>query len=188
MHLIGFRRRADDPAGIDVASRFSFLELRVSDTVTLLEDNRYKLVYEGVIFDASGEELLRDPTLLDRAFGYYTYVLFHKDSGTVFLGSDRLGYSPVYYTWEKEVFHFSSSLTLLKYELGTATPNLDAWDEHLALDDILGEKTVVKEISRLRWGRKFRITADRVDAIDFWEPEVPPSPTRNPISAPTTNC
>lgn len=172
MHLIGNWRlspRAEGPL-----HDFSFIELRMSEAVTVLEDHRRKLVYEGIIFDATAEELLNDPTLLDSAFGYYTYVLFHKESRTVFLGTDRLGYSPVYYTRDKQTFRFSSSLTLLKYELDAATPNLDAWDEHLALDDILGEKTVVKEISRLRWGRKFRMTADRIDSVDVWDPEVPP--------------
>lgn len=172
MHLIGSRCPVNRQQP-DTASRFSFMELRVSDAVTVLEDQRHKLIYEGIIFDATNQQLLTNPTLLDRAFGYYTYVLFEKSSGTVFLGTDRLGYSPVYYAFENGVFRFSSSLTLLKYELGSVNPNLDAWDEHLSLDDILGEKTVVKEISRLRWGRKFRITADHVDTVDIWAPEVP---------------
>ena len=90
-----------------------------------------------------------------------------------FLGADRAGYSPVYFAAEEEWFRFSSSLTLLKYELPRVTANLDAWDEQLTLNDILGEKTVVKEIRRLRWGRKFRMTAARVDTVDFWEPEFP---------------
>ena len=64
-----------------------------------------QLVYEGIIFDATRPELLNDTTLLDRAFGYYTYLLFQKESGTVVLGSDRLGFSPVYYAWEREFFN-----------------------------------------------------------------------------------
>jgi hypothetical protein len=151
----------------------SFLKLRASDAVTVLEDHRRKLVYEGIIFDAANQELLAAPALLDQAFGYYTYVLYEKDIGTIYLGADRLGYSPLYYGWEGKRFRFSSSLTLLKYEFSSVTPDLDAWDEHLAVNDILGEKTVVKEIRRLRWGRKFRITADRVDAVDIWDPDVP---------------
>ena len=171
MHLIGNWRPLQ--GGLDTIPGFSFLDLRMSGAVTVLEDHRCKLVYEGIIFDATSQELLNDPTLLDRAFGYYTYLLFQKESGTVVLGADRLGFSPVYYAWEKGTFRFSSSLTLLKYELDTVSPNLDAWDEHLTLDDILGEKTVVKEISRLRWGRKFKMTRDRIDTVDIWEPEVP---------------
>src|SRR4051812_1471052 len=131
MHLIGNWRPSPRVEGR--FEDFSFIELRVSESVTVLEDHRYKLVYEGIIFDATPQELLDDPTRLDRAFGYYTYVLFQKESGAVFLGTDRLGYSPVYYAQTTEKFRFSSSLTLLKYELGTATPNPDAWDEHLAL-------------------------------------------------------
>jgi hypothetical protein len=172
MHLIGSWR---PPRSVPPHARddFAFIELRCSNVVTVLEDRRRKLVYEGIIFDATNQELLADPAFLDRAFGYYTYVLFEKESRTVYCGTDRLGYSPVYYAGERDTLRFSSSLTLLKYELEKVTPNLDAWDEHLALNDILGDKTVVKEIARLRWGRKIRLTADRVDMVDIWSPEVP---------------
>jgi hypothetical protein len=79
----------------------------------------------------------------------------------------------MYYAWEGKTFRFSSSLTLLKYELDIVTPNLDAWDEILTVGDILGDKTVVNEVKRLRWGRKFRMSADRIDTVDIWDPEVP---------------
>jgi hypothetical protein len=172
MHLIGSWHPLTSSTP-DLVGNFPFIDLRISDAVTVLEDNRRKLIFEGIIFDATDQQLLDDPTLLDRAFGYYTYILFEKESQTVYFGADRLGFSPVYHAWEGKIFRFSSSLTLLKYELGNVTPNLDAWDEHLVLDDILGDKTVVKEITRLRWGRKFRMTADRVDTVDIWDPEFP---------------
>src|SRR6266436_706821 len=150
MHLIGTWHKLSR-GELRAPNDLSFIKLHISDAVTLIEDNRRKLIYEGIIFGATNQALLDDPALLDRAFGYYTYVLFEKDSGTVYLGADRLGYSPVYYGWEDRELRFSSSLTLLKYELSSVTPDLDAWDEHLALNDILGDKTVVKEIRRLRW-------------------------------------
>src|SRR5437899_1998363 len=99
MHLIGNWRRSSPGTPITVGD-FSFIELRTSDAVTVLEDNRHKLVYEGIIFDVTNQQLLDTPTLLDRPFGYYTYVLFEKNTGTVHLGTDWLGFSPVYYAWE----------------------------------------------------------------------------------------
>jgi hypothetical protein len=169
MHLIGTWRCS--PRGRP--GDFPLVDLRTSDAVTVLENEWRKLVYAGVIFDAGDRELLSDPTLLDKAFGYYTYALFDKRAGTIDIGTDRLGYSPLYFAWERGIFRFSSSSTLLKYELESATPNFDAWDETLHLGDILGEKTLVKEIRRLRSGKKFRMTADRVDQIEFWQPELP---------------
>ena len=172
MHLMGSWQRSlhFDPTSI---RDFSFFKLHNSNAVTVLENDRRRLVYQGIIFDATNCQLLHNPGLLDRAFGFYTYILFEKGTGAIDVGADRLGYSPVYYAWENGIFRFSSSLTLLKYQLSTATPNLDAWEESLVLGDILGDKTVVREINRLRWGRKFRMTADRVDSINIWEPEVP---------------
>jgi len=172
MHLIGTWNKLSENQ-LAQPGDFSFLKLRVSNSVTIVEDDRRKLIYEGIIFDATNQQLLDDPTLLDQAFGYYTYVLLEKNLGRAFLGTDKLGFSPVYYAWEGETFHFSSSLTLLKYELGKATPNLDAWDEIFTIGDILGDKTVIKEATRLRWGRKFRMSAHRVDTKDIWDPEVP---------------
>src|SRR5690242_11197661 len=161
MQIVGRWKRASENY-VAECGPFTFLELSLANTVVILENNNYKLIYEGVIFDISNENLLKNPTLLDSAFGYYTYLLFDKNARSVFLGADRTGYSPVYFAAEEEWFRFSSSLTLLKYELPRVTANLDAWDEQLTLNDILGEKTVVKEIRRLRWGRKFRMTAARV--------------------------
>ncbi len=172
MHLIGTWHKLSR-GELRAPNDLSFIKLHISDAVTLIEDNRRKLIYEGIIFGATNQALLDDPRLLDRAFGYYTYILFEKDSGTVYLGADRLGFGPVYYAWQGNTFHFSSSLTLLKYALDIVTPNLDACDEIITVGDILGEKTIINEANRLRWGRKFRMSADRVDTVDTWDPEIP---------------
>jgi hypothetical protein len=173
MHLIGSWQKlvAGQATG---PSDFPFFELRTSNKVTIIEDHRRKLVYEGVIYETRDENLLQDPSLLDRVFGYYTYVLYEKESGTIYIGADRLGFSPIYYSQTDGSFRFSSSLTLLKYELEIVTPDMDAWEEKLVTGDILGDKTVVKEIKRLQWGRKFRITRERIDILDVWNPEIPP--------------
>jgi len=106
MHLIGSWHSLP-PDRPNAIGDFSFIELRISDAATVLQDHRRKLVYEGIIFDATNQQLLDDPTLLDRAFGFYTYVLFENESGAIYLGADRLGYSPVYYGWESKTFRFS---------------------------------------------------------------------------------
>ena len=155
-------------------AHFPHFDLQCSDSVTILEDNNYKIIYEGVIFDFDNSQILNEPRVLDKAFGYYTYVLFDKNKYDIFVGTDRLGYSALYYAWEGGQFLFSSSPTLLKYALKTVTPNFEAWDEILTLGDIIGEKSVVCEISRARWGQKFLLTAESVDKIDIWSPETPP--------------
>ncbi|MEX2617123.1 MAG: hypothetical protein WD767_13585 [Alphaproteobacteria bacterium] len=152
---------------------FSNFDLQYDSCATVLENGRYKIVYEGVIWDFSDGEILSDPSILDRAFGYYTYVLFDKGKNEILIGTDRFGFCALYYAQENGSFLFSSSLNLLKNCLKSITPNFDAWDELLTLGDILGTKTVVTQISRARWGQKFLLTFNTVKTIDIWSPETP---------------
>ena len=79
MHIIGSWRGW--AAGTQPKTdQFPFIDLRVSAVVKKLEDDRRKLLYEGVIFDFSDQQLLNNPTLLERAFGYYTYILYEKNA------------------------------------------------------------------------------------------------------------
>ncbi len=173
MHIKGSWRPLErgEPSSVDGFPNF---DLHISEAVTVLENDRYKIVYEGEIFDFTDPKILGDPSILDRAYGYYTYVSIDKKKREIYIGTDRLGYSALYHASEGDRFLFSSSPTLLKYELSTTTPNFEAWDEILSIGDIIGKKTVVTEISRARWGQKFRLRPDSVDTIDIWSPETPP--------------
>jgi hypothetical protein len=159
--------------------QFGALEIEYSDAVTVLETQQWKIVYEGVIFDVTNEQIARNPALLNAAFGYYTYVVVDKIGGEIALGTDRFGFSPLYYSLVDEHLRFSSSITLLKGDLKNLTPNMDAWDEILILGDIIGEKTVVQEIQRLQWGRKISIRDGRVEFVTVWSPDVPSQCTRS---------
>lgn len=172
MHIKGSWRPLNRSDESDNANLPDF-ELQYSNSVTILENRNFKIIYEGVIFDFDNTELLIDPRILDQAFGYYSYVLIDKYKGEICVGTDQLGYSPLYYAREDGNFLFSTSPTLLKYELKSASANMEAWDEILSIGDIIGTKTVVNEISRARWGQKFLLTADTVHTIDIWSPETP---------------
>lgn len=153
--------------------QFGALEIEYSDAVTVLETQQWKIVYEGVIFDVTNEQIASNPSLLNSAFGYYTYVVVDKNNGDIAIGTDRFGFSPLYYSLADAHLRFSSSITLLKTDLKKLTPDMDAWDEILLLGDIIGEKTVVKEILRLQWGRKISIREGRVEFVTVWNPDVP---------------
>jgi hypothetical protein len=153
------------------------LELEHSEGVTVLETQQRKIVYEGVIFDASDVEIVNRPALLESAFGYYTYVVLEKRTGEIVIGTDRFGFSPLYYSRASENLQFSSSITLLKGVLDRLTPNMDAWDELLVLGNLVGEKTVVNEIERLQWGRKISISNGQIRFLSVWNPETPPLST-----------
>lgn len=154
-------------------------DLTCTRAATVLETQHRKVVYEGVIFDVSDADIVERPAVLRSAFGYYTYVVLEKETGKVTIGTDRLGFSPLYYSLAAGDFRFSSSIALLKGELPRVTPDMDAWDELLLLGDIIGEKTVVKEIQRLQWGREISIEDGRVKFTSVWDPESPPPCEKN---------
>lgn len=168
LHLKG---RVSRPRG--AANERIELDLECSDAVTVVENQQRRLVYEGVIFDVTDEALIERPERLDNAFGYFTYVLVEKRTGEIFVGADRLGFSPVYFSDQGDTFRFSSSITLLKHDISSLTPNMDAWDELLVIGDVLGDKTVIKQIERLQWGRKIAIDEKTTRFVSIWDPELP---------------
>jgi hypothetical protein len=151
------------------------LALWIGPAVTVLENDRTKLVYNGPIFDRTPAELLENPIALDRAYGLYTYVKAAKHGGEVVIGTDFLGYSPLFYSDQGDSFVFGTSLSLLKHRLRRVSANYEALEEILQIGDIVGEKTLVKEVKRLRPGTKITIDERGVSQTQFWFPETPPT-------------
>lgn len=170
MHIVGMWRNS----GVgDSDAAPEMISLECSDFVTVIENDDVKVCYQGVIFDLSESELLNNQTALDNAYGLFTYIKVLKKTNEVIIGTDKLGFSPLYYSRQKNAVHFSTSLTVLKYRLGEITPNYEAWEELLNLSTILGDKTTVKEISRLGYGYRIHISRDKINFKRFWSPEIP---------------
>jgi hypothetical protein len=175
MHIIGIwsqRQKSDDPQH---SSRLGNLDLSIDDYVTTLESESIKFVYEGTIFDRTPDELMGSQTALDDAYGSYSYVKIDKNEQEIIIGTDKLGFNPMYYSLQREALVFSTSLTLVKYKIKNASPDFEAWDEILNLDfrSILGEKTTIKEIKRLNPGTRIHIKNGKVTFKTFWSPEIP---------------
>ena len=141
--------------------------------VEVLETAEYVLVVEGKIFGESFQELVEDIERLSAAFGYFGYVRRNKRTGIVDIGTDRLGYFPMYFAQEDGVFHFGSSLNFVKCQLRSRSVNFEAWEELLVLGEIVGEKTTIAEISRLAPGTRIRADDSGIGVVRFWEPEIP---------------
>ncbi len=182
MHLLGkWRSQPNDTATLDdrnATLSIGGLRLYLGKPIERHENDQAYLIFEGTIFDRRPHELLTSQTALDTAFGLYTYIRIDKHSHEVVLGADRQGYSPLYYAEENGEFIFSSSLTLVKYELSRVTPNYETWDEILNLEDILGDKTSITEISRLAPGTRIRLHNGKITFDRYWEPEIAPMGTR----------
>ena len=86
------------------------LGLMLTPHARVFQDARYLLVIEGETFDVNLQNALADPRQLQSAYGLFTYVWFDCHQLKTIVGTDRLGYSPLYYAEESRCVLFSTSL------------------------------------------------------------------------------
>jgi len=84
------------------------------------EELRTRLEAKGYRFFSSGdtEVILKayhawGKECLNHFNGMFAFAIQHRDSGKLFLGRDRLGIKPLYYSWKAMEFRFASSLPAL---------------------------------------------------------------------------
>ena len=150
------------------------LGLMLTPHVRVLQDARHLLVIEGEAFDINVTDALADPRRLYSAYGLFTYVWFDNQERKTVIGTDRLGYSPLYYAGDSQSIRFSTSLTHLKSAIPVRTPDYAAWEELSVLGELLGEKTTVREIRRADYGMTLEFVDGRMSVRRYWEPDVPP--------------
>ena len=148
-------------------------KLRYGAAVSVLEDDRCVFAIIGQLFDVPLEVAMHDQMRLDTAYGNFSYVRYEKKSGAITIGTDRLGFSPIYYAFENNCFIFATSLGYVKSRLRVRTPDYDAWEELMVLGEVIGNKSTVKQISRLLHGTRIEIDGAGVTFPIFWTPEVP---------------
>jgi len=173
MNIVGIWSSQNIPGDHEISWPFGTLDLDLGNSVTIIDKDSVKLVYEGTIFDRTSEELLNSQTALDNAYGLYSYVLIKKEEKEIIIGTDKLGFSPIYYSMQEDSLVFSTSLTLLKYRIKNPTPDYEAWEEMLNLETVLGEKTTIKEIKRLNYGTRIQISDGKISFIEYWSPAIP---------------
>jgi len=146
--------------------------LKKNDRTFFHESENILFFYVGSFFGIKFTEIETNPDLLKDAFGVFSYCIFFKKLKKVLIGTDKLGFSPIYYYHLKELFVFSDFLFEVFDEVGGEV-NFEAWDELFNLGDILGDKTTIKNINRLSPGTRISIEAGEVKFETFWTPEVP---------------
>jgi hypothetical protein len=139
----------------------------------VFEDDGELLVIEGQLYDAGPAQFLADRRVLDTAYGLYGYVRYDKASGDLVIGTDRLGYFPLYYAFDGKRLVFGATLAFVKRRIENRTPDYEAWEELMALGEVIGDKSTVKEIRRLAPGTRIHIAAGRMKLVRYWQPEIP---------------
>ena len=173
MNIVGIWNNQNTPGKHETSWPFGTLELEISNNVTIIEKKSVKLIYEGTIFDRTSEELINGQTAIDNAYGFYSYIMIKKEEQEIIIGTDKLGFSPIYYSMQENNLVFSTSLTLLKYRIKNPSPDYEAWDEMLNLNTVLGDKTTIKEIKRLNYGTRIQISNGIISFVEYWKPAIP---------------
>ncbi len=173
MHLLGFWEPKKRPSMKGAAFCENGLSLFFGPQLSVVENEDMALLTHGRIFNRTAEELLNNRRAIENAYGIYTYVQFDRRSDNLHIGTDRLGIGPLYYATEGERLLFATSIPLLKEQLRHVSIDIEAWEEIITLQHILGDKTSIKEIRRLRAGQRIVLKNQKISFETVWEPEEP---------------
>lgn len=136
------------------------IELGFNGKIESLSDD----FFVAVGFSPQGlEKALRKPADADGTFAFC-----RKDStGHLFVGTDRYGISPMYYAGGSDWFIAGTSLNLVKSHMSQVRFDIIALRQLIDLGEILGKRTAVEGISRLRQGE--HIVADQTSwKVETW--------------------
>lgn len=136
---------------------FGGTELFVSKNVKILKNDDVTVFVTGTILEPD-DVVLENLADISSIAGTYAYVKVNNNDNTLVVGTEKMGFFPVYYSRSEDHILCGISLPHLKYRLKVATPNYEAWNELLNTGDILGSHTVIQEIQRLLPGEKIVIS------------------------------
>lgn len=121
----------------------------------------------NIILDSTASDV---ELALEKAHGTFCYVLFKEDK--LIIGTDNMGFYPLYYT-RINGFTFANFLPHIKHRIKNPEINWDAWNEILNGQDILGNKTTIKNIYRLRQGEKiiYRGSDFKLQSFTIYSPK-----------------
>lgn len=119
---------------------------------------------------------------LKKAGGTFAYVFYHE--GVISVGTDAMGFHPLYFTDGKgpHDIAFSTSLTHLKRRL--KNPKIDESSLNLILNGgaTIGAMSTIKSVFRLREGELFHVAPDGrllMERFEFYRPQEEASSERD---------
>ncbi len=156
---------------------FSFigkcLGLVLGPHVQVLENESHVLFLEGHFYGRPLTDGLTSIAHLEQAFGNFCFVRFEKATGHVDIGTDRTGLFPLYHAVQDGRLIFGTTLNFVKANLRNPTANHDAWEELFVLGEVLGDKSTIQGVERLRYGTRLSIAGGKVRSVQYWVPEQP---------------
>ncbi|MFC2062017.1 asparagine synthase (glutamine-hydrolyzing) [Elusimicrobiota bacterium] len=157
-------------------------------------DNRYKIVYIGVLNNSNSirEELKalghefnsnEDPEVIVNSYvqwkedcvekyeGKFIFAIYDESNKTLFVARDKMGIMPAYYSQKGNTFIFSSDITsILSFPAVSRDINEEKIYEFLTLGFTFGENTFFKDINRLEQANYCLVKEGRIiKKKKYWE-------------------
>jgi asparagine synthase (glutamine-hydrolysing) len=108
---------------------------------------------------------------IDKFNGMFSFAIYERDTGKVFLARDRLGIKPLYYFVHDKALVFASSLPALLTH-GSVNTDIDpvALNHYICFRAIVSDRTLFKEIKKLPPAHWMTISADgRIEQQCYWQ-------------------
>jgi asparagine synthase (glutamine-hydrolysing) len=114
------------------------------------------------------------PDSVTRFRGMFSYVIWDRDTRTLFAARDRLGLKPFYYYFDGRIFAFASEIKAL-FKHPAISPAFDdsALSEYIAFGYRSGQDTMFRNIHKLMPGHHLRLRVDepdpQLDIRQYWD-------------------
>ncbi|HEY5832845.1 asparagine synthase (glutamine-hydrolyzing) [Streptomyces sp.] len=109
------------------------------------------------------------PAGLERVDGQFATAIYDRAENSLYLGRDRFGICPMYYTVLDSHVHFCSELKpLVKCVPNVWRLDISAVDQYLSLGNIVAPRTLVKEVHTVPPGCVVRFGEDTRETIRYW--------------------
>ena len=158
------------------------------------EDEKVLILLEGLVYDKSDHEvsvslrsIARDYSqnksykrqiakLIEDSDGDFIGLLYFKHDKTTLIFNDRWGRLPAFFFAEDKIFAFSREIKFLLHWISSIAFDRVAMAERLMYNYNLGEKTLIKGITRLSpatcleikcFSRKIKVTGDVLLPVSF---------------------
>ncbi|WP_408957969.1 asparagine synthase-related protein [Natrinema sp. 74] len=102
--------------------------------------------------------------------GPFSIAVMDRDTGTIRVATDKVGSRPCYYAAQNG-FYFGSELTPLLERISSQTVDRRAVSDLLLVGAVVGEKTLIEEISNLPPATYLTYTDGTVETTRYWYPD-----------------
>ena len=196
-------KRGPDDFGYFVQNNFGFIHRRLSiidikggRQPIFNEDRSLAIIFNGEIYDyqnlrqalidkghrfqtSTDTEVLihmyeeYGPGLLERINGMFAFVIFHADSGELFLARDRFGQKPLFFGVKGGRFAFASGPQSLRHLSWIDTQiDLSAINDYLEFQYIPTPRSIYKGVQKLPPGSFAIWNGKGLQIQTYWSPKV----------------